>query len=166
MRRIDHKDMRKHIVAIRKIRPCCTAKMVEGKGDVAHEVRFPDIGSHKLQTARFLVEWFGRRIRVGLAIGGVVDGEPALSNVGSLCLDQWMRSYPSQQIVFAEFKNVATGNIERLRAFLMERLDGMAEIGDDAVLMLVAKNSTMYDKIGALIGIGKVSTDTTRKNRG
>lgn len=71
-----------------------------------------------------------------------------------LCLDQWMRAHPTQTIVFAEFKQVATGNIERLRALLIERLDRMATQGDNALLLLVAKNSTMYDKIGALIGLG------------
>lgn len=103
---------------------------------------------------RFLIDWRGRKIRAGLAIGGLVDGYPHLTEVGMLCLDQWMRACPTQTIVFAEFKHVATGRIERLRALLIERLDAMAEQGDDALLLLVAKNSTMYDKLAALIGIG------------
>ncbi len=70
-----------------------------------------------------------------------------------LCLDQWMQAYPSQTIVFAEFKHVATGNIKRLRALLMTRLDDMAELGDDALLLLMAKNTVMYDKIYALFDV-------------
>lgn len=141
MRNIDNKDLRKHLKAMRSIRPCCSAKLVQCADDEA-------------VTMRFLIDWRGRRIRAGLAIGGLIDGEPQLTDVGLLCLDQWMRSHPTQAIVFAEFKHVATGNIERLRALLIARLDGMAAHGDDALLLLVAKNSTMYDKIGALIGIG------------
>ena len=141
MRNLDNKDMRKHLKAIRSIRPCCSAKLVQCATDEA-------------VTMRFLIDWHGRRIRAGLAIGGLIDGEPQLSDVGLLCLDQWMRSHPTQTIVFAEFKHVATGNTERLRALLIERLDMMAAQGDDALLLLVEKNSTMYDKIGALIGIG------------
>ena len=94
------------------------------------------------------------KIRAGLVVGWLIDGDPYLSDAGIMCLDQWMRSHPTQTIVFAEFKQVATGNIERLRALLIKRFDEMAEQGDDALLLLVAKNSTMYDKVGALIGIG------------
>ena len=94
------------------------------------------------------------KIRAGLVVGWLIDGDPYLSDAGIMCLDQWMRSHPTQTIVFAEFKQVATGNIERLRALLIKRFDEMAEQGDDALLLLVAKNSTMYDKIKALIGIG------------
>ena len=141
MRSIDNKDRRKHLKAMRSIRPCCSAKLVlRTDGEVA--------------TMRFLIDWRGRRIRAGLVIGGLVDGEPKLSDVGMLCLDQWMRAHPTQTIVFAEFKQVATGNTERMRSLLIERLDRMAAQGDNALLLLAAKNSTMYDKIGALIGIG------------
>lgn len=70
-----------------------------------------------------------------------------------------MRSYPTQTMVFAEFRNVATGNVERLRALLIERLDYMESLGDDSVLLLMAKNSTMYDKLGALIGFCAKSPD-------
>lgn len=141
MRSIDNKDLRKHLKAMRSIRPCCSSKLVQCSDDEA-------------VTMRFLIDWRGRRIRAGLVIGGLIDGEPKLSDVGMLCLDQWMRAHPTQTVVFAEFKQVATGNTERLRALLIERLDGMAAQGDNALLLLAAKNSTMYDKIGALIGIG------------
>jgi hypothetical protein len=141
MRNLDNKDMQKHLKAMRSIRPCCNAKLVQHATDEA-------------VTMRFLIDWRGRRVRSGIVIGGLIDGEPQLSDVGMLCIDQWMRSQPTQKIVFAEFKHVATGNIERMRALLIERLDVMAAQGDDALLLLVAKNSTMYDKIVALIGIG------------
>jgi hypothetical protein len=141
MRSIDNKDLRKHLKAMRSIRPCCSSKLVQCSDDEA-------------VTMRFLIDWRGRRIRAGLVIGGLIDREPKLSDVGMLCLDQWMRAHPTQTVVFAEFKQVATGNTERLRALLIERLDGMAAQGDNALLLLAAKNSTMYDKIGALIGIG------------
>lgn len=140
MRSRDNKDMNKHIKAMRKIVPCCSAKIVQSPND-------------SLVTMRLLIEWQGQRIRAGLAIGGLVDGEPHLSEAGTLCLEQWMRAHPAQTVVFAEFRHVATGNTERLRALLIERLDAMAAYGDDALLLLVAKNSTMYDKIGALICI-------------
>jgi len=140
MRNKDHKSTGKHLAALRRIAPCCAAKLVQFPGD-------------KIITMRFLIDWRGRQIRAGLVVGGLIDGEPHLTDVGMMCLDQWMRSHPTQTIVFAEFKQGATGNIERLRALLIERLDRMTEQGDDALLLLVAKNSTMYDKIGALIGI-------------
>lgn len=152
MRSIDNKDLRKHLKAMRRIAPCCSAKLVLRQGD-------------ELATMRFLIDWHGRKIRAGLAIGGLVDGEPHLTEVGMLCLDQWMRACPTQTIVFAEFKHVATGNIERLRALLIERLDGMAAQGDNALLLLAAKNSTMYDKIGALIGIGAKPSNAAVKPR-
>lgn len=106
-----------------------------------------------LQTLRFLIDWGGARIRAGLAIGGVVNGEAVLTDVGMMCLDQWMKGHPSQTVVFAEFKKVATGNLENLRRRIIEQLDSMKNHGDNAVLMFVAKNPTMYDKIGALIGL-------------
>lgn len=141
MRNKDHNDIGKHIAAMRKIAPCCAAKLVRFPGD-------------QIVTMRFLIDWRGIRIRTGLVVGWLIDGAPYLSDAGIMCLDQWMRSHPTQTIVFAEFKQVATGNIERLRALLIKRLDEMAEQGDNALLLLVTKNSTMYDKIGALIGIG------------
>lgn len=141
MRNKDHKDLGKHLKAMRRIVPCCAANLVQFPND-------------QVATMRFLIDWRGRRIRAGLAVGGLIDGEPHLTDVGMLCLDQWMRAHPAQTVVFAEFKHVATGNTERLRSLLMDRLAAMAAHGDDALLLLVAKNSTMYDKIGALIGIG------------
>ena len=153
MRKVDHKDMRKHFAAISRINPCCTAKLVHGRGDVARDVGFDDFGDHQLQTMRLLIEHGGKRIRAGMAIGGIIDGKACLSATGMLCLSQWMRAYPEQEVIFAEFKQVATGNIERLRARLLGMLDNMTTISDGAVLMLVAKNSVMYDKLGALIQI-------------
>lgn len=90
MRTVDHVDQRKHLRAMRSIRPCCRAKLVQNQDD--------------LQTLRFLIDWGGARIRAGLAIGGVVNGEAVLTDVGMMCLDQWMKGHPSQTVVFAEFK--------------------------------------------------------------
>lgn len=145
MRNKDHSNVKKHFAAMNKIIPLCKAKMVLGTPD--------PIGDVVAHTYRLLIDWRGRKIRAGLVLGGIVNGEPCLSEVGLLCVDQWMRAYPKQQLVFAEFKQVATGNIIRLRKLLAKRLDDMDHVGDDAVLILAAKNTVMYDKIGALIEI-------------
>ena len=143
MRYTDHKDLQKHLNAICSIRPCCSSERVNRAID-------------NIVTSRFLIHWRGREIRTGLVCGGIFDGEPKLTPVGMMCLDHWMREYPTQEIVFLEFKRGETGNIELMRGRLIEQLDRMEQHGDNAVMLLVAKNSTMYDKICALIGgVGK-----------
>lgn len=64
-----------------------------------------------------------------------------------------MRDHPTQGVAFVEFKQIATGNVTRLRNRLTDRLQAMEEMGDDAVIVIMAKNSTMYDKIFQLLGL-------------
>lgn len=139
MRNVDHKNMGKQHKAICKIRPCCSSERVDRAVD-------------NIVTSRFLVHWRGRKIRTGLVGGGIINGEPSLTPVGMMCLDHWMIEHPTQKVVFVEFKSGMTGNIDRMRGRLIEWLDRMEQYGDNAVMLLVAKNSTMYDKLCALIG--------------
>lgn len=73
MRNRDHKDVNKHLAAMDRIKPLCTSKLVVRDGD-------------DLITLRLLINWKGRRIRAGLVIGGIINGEPHLTEVGQLCL--------------------------------------------------------------------------------
>ena len=144
MREVDHKDVMKHISAINKIKPCCTAKLVQCPLD-------------RLITIRYIISWRGKRIRASIVLGGVIDGDAKVSDIGSMCVDQWMRAYPKQKIVCVEFKRTATGNIERIRNRFINALDSMEDHGDNALLLLLAKNSTMLDKISAMIDTSKAT---------
>lgn len=141
MRKVDHSKLSKHISATDKIQPCCKSKYVFCLG-------------RDVQTIRLFIYWRGYRIRTGIALGEVIDGEPYLSETGMLCLTQWLRGEGKEHIVFAEFSKGATGNTERMRSLLIKRLDKIVDewsATNDPVLMIVAKNTVMYDKLFRLI---------------
>ena len=138
MRQRDHKDTKRHLDAMDKIKPLFASRLVVRVGD-------------GLQTMRLHVPWNNKLVRVGLVIGGLVDGEPHLSETGMLCVDQWTKADPAHRIHFVEFKQVTTGNLSRLTSRIVDALN---RTEDDMVLYLGAKNPIMYDKIAMILGIG------------
>lgn len=150
MRKIDNADVARHIKAMHKINPLCTSKQVLNNGT-------------SLQTARRLIQWRGVQIKTGLVIGCIKDNTPMLTNTGMLCLDQWMAAHPFKSVRFAEFKHIATGGIERMRAMLISHMVSMEDHCDDTLLLIVAKNPTMYDKLFSLIGGHEFVKNTANK---
>ena len=139
MKKIDYQDYAKHLKAMNKIVPCCTSKFVESKTDGYY-------------TNRRILQWNGKSIRAGIVIGGIINNEPRLTDAGILCLNQWMLEYKPKTLMFLEFNQGETGNVEKMRARIIQHLIKIEKCSDSTVLLLVAKNPTMYDKIYALVG--------------
>lgn len=139
MRTRDHKELAKHLQAIQRIQPLC------------HSELMPPIDH--IGTMRYRLTWTGKTIHAALVCGELVNGEPCTTQVGMLCIDHALQERPgSGPVVFFEFRNIATGNLVRLRHRLKAGLTRMTTPDHEGgLLVIMAKNPTMYDKLGALI---------------
>ena len=166
MREVDHKDQNKQMQAMAKIRPICQSKPIICENmrlsDLVADDEFRDFAQKMLKigmnldspisTSRKLIEWNGKKIKTGLAIGQVKNNEPMLTDIGRLCLRQMLQAKSKHGvIVFLEFGKVATGDINAIKRRLSAHLNMFTSKYEEFTLMLIAKNSTMYDKVSMLI---------------
>ena len=139
VRSVDTRSMEKHMSRMDRVTPIATSHIAPG-----------------VNTLVLDVEYAGKSVRCGIGIGKMKNGDKdaVFTNIGQMCFNQLVAGADKKKkVLIRPFTGGSTGNIKSLSFWASTCLQ--FAIKEDCVVFFVAKNSTMYDKLAMILGLGK-----------